>query len=266
MHSVSPRSFDPATLVRTLLTAVAALFSEVRWPQRLLDMEADGKFEAYGIGDGSQNVVMWQVDFAVRHLTPAESMRFLGFDKKRRSYVCPNCLNQANRDWQETWPKLAQFQTKVLGDCLLHCVVCDTSVKVERLVCANVECDADVLFEGVCMTCLGEQNSPSNFRSELSDNNLTFEHEYRFEFKRPGNIESVTERILNDENAREHGRLSMLSPHLLSWQSVTVLQDWTIRQPREGSPRVLGRWVRADSALQWMTGADPSNLDLAGNS
>ena len=77
MHSVSPKSFDPATLVRTLMTAAHALFDDVRWPRRLLDMEAEGRYAAYGLGDGTQNVVMRQIDITVRYLTPAENRLFL---------------------------------------------------------------------------------------------------------------------------------------------------------------------------------------------
>lgn len=36
MHSVRPKSFDSATLVRSILTATEKLFDDKRWPQRLL--------------------------------------------------------------------------------------------------------------------------------------------------------------------------------------------------------------------------------------
>ena len=87
MHSVAPRTFDPATLVRTILTAAEALYADLRWPQRLLDMEEDGRLAAFGYIDDVQNSVMRQVDDAIRHLQTAEAKRFFGFDKGRRSYV-----------------------------------------------------------------------------------------------------------------------------------------------------------------------------------
>jgi hypothetical protein len=91
MHSVSARPFDPAFLVRTILTAIEALFSDVRWPRRLLDMESEDKYTAYGVGGFEHNIVMGQVSMAMKLLKPSEQKRFFGFDSKRRAYVCPAC-------------------------------------------------------------------------------------------------------------------------------------------------------------------------------
>jgi len=218
MHSVSPRSFEPATLVRALLTAATALFSDVRWSQQLLDMEENGKYAAFGMDDGSQNIVMRQMDIAVRHLTPSECKGLLGHDKKRRSYVCPNCHDQANRDWQTSWPKLAQLKTKAPGELRLHCLVCDATVETERMACPGPGCEGDVVFEGRCMTCLMMQDHPSNFEFSLVDDELGREHEYRFEYRRTGDRDDVTRGLPSEDAAREYGRLSMLALHLADWE------------------------------------------------
>ena len=182
MHSVSPKSFDPATLVSTLLTAAQALFADVRWPQRLLDMEAEGKYAAYGLADGTQNVVMRQIDIAVRHLTPAQNRLFFGYDVKRRSYLCPNCYHRADRE--APWPALAQFPSKSPNERALHCVVCDDTVEVERIACTNPDCQGNVVYEGVCLSCVSSQDNPRGFRSGLADEELGRGHRYWFVYRR----------------------------------------------------------------------------------
>lgn len=158
MHSVSAKTFEPADLIRSILTAAEVLFSEVRWPQVLLNMEAEGALAAYGFtGDDDYNNVMAQIDLAVRTLKPAEVKRFLGYDKKRRGYVCPECWHNANRDWQEDWPALAQLHSKSPSETRLHCILCNETVKVVRADCDEANCKGNVVHDGTCLTCLSSQ-------------------------------------------------------------------------------------------------------------
>jgi hypothetical protein len=159
MHSVPAKTFEPADLIRSILTAAEALFSDKRWPQVLLDMERDGAFAAYGLsGDYDYNHVMGQIDIAIRNLTPAEIKRFLGFDKGRRAYICPACLDRANRDWQEEWPALAQLRSRSSGETRLYCVVCNETAEVVRINCVGPECKGNVIHEMTCLTCLSSQD------------------------------------------------------------------------------------------------------------
>ena len=155
MHSVSAKTFEPADLIRSILTAAEALFSDLRWPQVLLNMEANGALAAYGIsGDYDYNNVMAQVDIAIRTLTPAEIKRFLGYDKKKRGYICPECWHNANHDAQDDWPALAQLHSKSPSETRLHCIVCNETVEVVRADCKQSNCKGNVLHEGTCLTCL----------------------------------------------------------------------------------------------------------------
>jgi hypothetical protein len=147
-------------------------------------MQAEGKYAAYGLDDGTQNIVMQQIDIAVRHLTPAENRLFFGYDVKRRSYLCPNCYNRANTDWQVSWPALAQFPAKSPGAGVLHCIVCDESVEVERIACTRSDCQGNVIYEGMCLTCERSQDDPRGFRSGLVEEELGFGHRYGFKYRR----------------------------------------------------------------------------------
>ena len=254
MHSVSPRSFDPATLVRTIMTAAQALFSDVRWPKRLLDMESEGKYAAYGLDDGTRNVVMQQIDIAVRHLTPAENRLFLGYYVRRRSYICPECYSEAEHDWQDSWPALAQFPSKSPGQRALHCMVCDEVIEVERVACTNPVCQGDVIYDGMCLTCLRSQDNPQGFRSGLANEELGYGHCYRFNYRRGPLGTSDSQHLADDETAKEHARRAMLAPHLAGWNTVTLHHEGTGSRSRH---RLLGTWVRRENGLAWEADRDP---------
>lgn len=121
-------------------------------------MEAEGKFASYGFEDTERNNVMRQIDIAIRHLEPREKIRFFGFRSDRRAYLCMECYRVANTDWQDSWPKLAQFTERKKGACKLHCVVCDQTVEVDREKCTKAECRGDVTSGGMCLTCVRWQD------------------------------------------------------------------------------------------------------------
>ena len=158
MHSASIRSVDPGKLVRAILISSDGLFRERRWPLRLVEMEEDGRLAALGFNDDVQNNVMRQVDTALRYLAPAEAKSFLGFDKRRRAYVCPRCYWAANRDWQDEWPHLAQFKIRSRGTSDLYCIVCDEVTEVVRATCRAANCKGDAIADGICLTCTGSQD------------------------------------------------------------------------------------------------------------
>jgi hypothetical protein len=253
MHSLSPKSFAPTVLVRAILIAAQSLFSEVQWPQRLLDLEADDKYAAYGFDDSTQNAVMAQIDRAIRHLTPAENRLFFGYDVKRRSYLCPKCHDRANRDWQLSWPTLAQFPSKSRGAKALHCVVCDETVEVERVACTQSDCQGDVIYDGTCLTCVSSQDNPRGFRSGLADEQLELRHCYDLIYRHGSLSLWDVKRFADDNSAKEHARLALLAAHLTNWETVTIRHE---TGGGDDSRRVLGAWVRAEDALLWQPGVD----------
>lgn len=258
MHSVAPRAFDPATLVRTILTAAGALYADLRWPQRLLDMEEDGRLAAFGFNDDAQNSVMRQIDDAIRHLQPAEAKRSFGYDKGRRGYLCPRRYYAANRDWQESWPHLAQLTSREAGDNALHCCLCDETTTVERQPCVRTECKGDVIADNLCLTCISSQDE--------SD----MEADYQFilvslDLKHPFCGEPSVERCRGDEAAKRFGR-DMLLLDIFNAVSISRLRPDTHpdadRQGRVHGPRDLavGAWRRAGADLDWLDRASVDDL------
>lgn len=253
MHSVTPRTFDPATLVRTILIAARALYAETRWSQRLLDMEEDGRLAAFGYNDDVQNNVMRQLEDAIAHLAPAEAKLFFGFDNRRRAYVCPRCYFVANRDWQEQWPHLAQLQTRRSGETSLHCCLCAETITVERKPCVRSECEGDVIADDLCLSCTGRQDESDA------------EADYQFIFSvldtaHPFRSEPSIERCRGDEAAKRFGRDALA---IDLWTAISIVRV----QPNtssglEPTDLVVGSWRRTGSEFEWLEGADADRLSI----
>jgi hypothetical protein len=220
-------------------------------------MNAEGAYSAYELAaDDDHNIVMNQIERAVRTLTPAENKRFFGFKPKQRAYVCPICWGRANRDWQEDWPALAQLSSKSRGDTRLHCIVCDETTEVERLDCINPDCTGTVIHEETCLTCLSSQDSPCSFPSGLQNDKLPSDHEYYFSYTQHGRTEGDHGRFPNHTAAIEHARRAMEAPYLQVWRTVSV-SPGSFGLER----KVIGTWFREPEGLVWRPGLEPSFLE-----
>ncbi|MDH4746215.1 hypothetical protein OMP43_19485 [Sphingomonas sp. CBMAI 2297] len=268
MHSVTFRSFEPAVLIRTILRAGKALFADIPWHHRLLEMEVNGRYDYYGAGDSTRNVVMRQIANAIGYLAPKEAKLFLRFDKDARAYRCPSCCAESDREWHDGVPALAQFPPRSKAATELHCIVCDQTSLVQRLQCANTKCPADVIFEGQCLVCLQDQDSPYLFKSrfELGDPNESIRYRLDFRqgiFGRGGCSAGDMRNFADDEAAQEHARLAMEDSHLQRWETVSVSEDGQfsiITLGNEKPERLLGTWVRVDARLEWRPGFKPDLL------
>lgn len=257
MHSVTAKTFAPSTIIRSILFTAHSLFSGKRWPQQLFDFEFEGKYAAYGLsGDGEYNVVMGQINTAIRYLTTADKKRFFGFDSRRRAYVCPNCWDRANRDWQENWPALAQLRSKTPNERSLHCIVCDEDTEIERKKCISPHCDATVIYDSTCFTCLWTQDSPRDFPSGLADETLGQEYSFEFRFQGASHSRGDEGRFSDTATAIEHARRAMNASYLQNWRAVTIYAQSTY------PPACIGSWRRVDGSLIWQTGFDASGDEL----
>lgn len=258
MHSSAPGTFTPGQVVRTLLVAIEALFNDVPWPRRLLEMEYESKFASLGFIDSARNNVLREIATAIRHLKPAEAKRFFGYDDDRRGYVCPHCYVAANRDYQDEWPHLAQLTTKVRGATELYCLVCEQTTTTERRPCSDEECKGDVVAQGMCLTCTQSQDECFDVASGSTDPSLEPDgHSYEFVFGygtagQGGYFASDEQRLADDQRAKDHGAFALRAPHLSRWDTVTILRPHA--RVGAGLDKVLGHWRRADGDFEWVEG------------
>jgi hypothetical protein len=267
MHSSSPGTFTPTKVVKTLLTAIEALFNNVPWPRRLLDLEEGSKFASLGFVDDVRNIVMSQINTAIRHLSPADVKRFFGFDDDRRGYVCPCCYFASNRDYQDDWPHLAQLTSKTPGATDLYCFVCEQTTATERWPCEKAECKGDVIAEGICLTCTRSQDECFGVASGLTDDTLPADdHTYEFAFGygtsgAGGYFASDEQRLANDARAKDHGAIALRAEHLLRWDTVTIVQIRRRGLDLSDANRVVGHWKREGEDLEWMEGVRADRPD-----
>lgn len=257
LHSVAPKIFDPATIIRTILTAAEILFDDMAWSMRLIHAHDNDRNAASGSAEYTYNVVMQEINDAISFLTPTEAKRFLGFDKRRRAFLCPKCHYASNRDWQEEWPNLAQLRTKKADETNLDCILCKTPTVVVRADCVAIGCKGNVLADDLCLTCASEQSNVFWIETDLIDDTLNRECEYVFSFaKHEGRSSApIPLRSADDSNAKAYAKLAIKAPHLSSWESVTVRQRQGNLLSLDGkSERILGSWTRLDQKLIWSAG------------
>ena len=89
-------------------------------------------------------------------LKPAQLLRHFGFDKKQRTYICPNCSYGLVPD-AEIESKTALLAPNKPTSEEIYCFVCDESQWVTRKDCAESACMGNVISEdyGYCLTCGG---------------------------------------------------------------------------------------------------------------
>ncbi|WP_099081506.1 hypothetical protein, partial [Nostoc linckia] len=168
MHSVSPKRRDAGELIKSILMMAHFLFSDPKWPRRLLDLEDKNKYSGFSFGlDYSTNTAMDQIETALKYLSTSECKLFFGLDIRRRRYRCPSCYAAANTDFQEALPHLAQLPPNTPNATELTCVVCEETSVVERLDCPNPNCRGNVFHAGTCCCCHRERDDPSHFRSKF---------------------------------------------------------------------------------------------------
>ncbi|BAU14709.1 hypothetical protein LEP3755_52600 [Leptolyngbya sp. NIES-3755] len=100
-----------------------------------------------------------EVSLVMKLLQSSETQKFFKFQKRQRSYICPNCYSEA---FEETYveagaemPALAQLFPNEPNSTSVWCAVCNEVSKVAREDCRDTDCLGNVIDEsyGICLTC-----------------------------------------------------------------------------------------------------------------
>lgn len=147
-----------------ILFANHALHPDTRWTQVLLERSDepdlsyphDEDIESMSFGHTLQNM-----GELVHELPPSMVKQYFDFDRKSRSYICPECAAKA-RKADVDLPALAQIRPRKPGESTLYCFVCDKTMPVQRKSCCSPGCKSDVLSDiegsrGQCLVC-GHEN------------------------------------------------------------------------------------------------------------
>jgi len=143
-------------LIEQVLIVSEHLLGSRSWLEHRLEfLERDRHNELYP-GEGGNNYRLAREFISVvSALKPAELKRFFDFNKRQRSYRCPECTNL---DWHYDC-KTAQLTPNSPQGTTLHCYACGQDFIVERTACNESDCKGNVFSTeyGRCLTCWNEE-------------------------------------------------------------------------------------------------------------
>ena len=153
-HGVDNR-LKPAAedVFRVVLETVHCLYEPKSWIRLRRDYLAETPNSlAYSFPD-PELILISEALHVIRILKPAETIKYMGFHKKLRQYICYTCaLNCSDTDLR---PKVAVLDPNTENSTTLYCFVCDKYYEVLREKCTNKGCPGNVIDvkDKVCLTC-----------------------------------------------------------------------------------------------------------------
>ena len=151
-------------IVANIIKTASKLHSDKSWvSHRRLFLENDNIATAHSI-DHVDYVVLDEFQIVTDLLEPAFCKKYLGFDKKTRSYICPQCWYHSHDHYtyDEDLPKLAKLLPNSPSSTKVYCLTCEQTSVVERRKC--VECKGNVISDNQsgpadrCLSCAAHQS------------------------------------------------------------------------------------------------------------
>jgi len=153
-HGVDKRlKFTAEDVFRTVLEAIDCLYEPRSWIRiRRNYLENSPKSVVYSY-PSVELILISEALHLIRILKPSETKKYLGFDKKRRRYICHSCALECSDAGIE--PKIAILDPNTADSAKLYCFICDKHYPVLREKCKEPGCRGNVLDAegGVCLTC-----------------------------------------------------------------------------------------------------------------
>ena len=150
-HGSTGKRIEVENLLEAIMETNLLFFGGVSWAARR--QEANSPLDALG-SDFRTDALLNEFDVAITTLRPAVVRRYLGFNKRVRSYLCPYCTHSA----EATFVNLAQLKPNTPTSTRLHCFLCEADIPVRRRRCLEPGCKSNVIcadpdFKGTCMLC-----------------------------------------------------------------------------------------------------------------
>jgi hypothetical protein len=154
-HSIDKKlQVHTSEVIETILSLHKALFPKENWAKVRATFINNSPNAMLNGGDYSKNIACHELEVVIEILTPAAVREFFLIDKKQRRYLCPKCLDDANKDVDFDY-KLAVIRPKGASSTKLYCPICDAEHQVVREDCKDSDCPGNVLSSdwGICLTC-----------------------------------------------------------------------------------------------------------------
>ena len=160
MHTIDRNLTVTANeIVRLCLESIHRLVGPYKW----IDLRRDYLYRtpvntATG-GDWVETQVIREINDLLRFLNKKELLRYFGFDRAQRHYICPTCkMSDQTGNLNVT---TAQLKPNEPDSTSVYCFLCDQDTAVARTNCDQNGCPGNVVAidEGYCLTC-GKRRSP----------------------------------------------------------------------------------------------------------
>lgn len=156
MHQGLPST--PIAITDLLLMVLKAhqFLFDGGWAPARLEQWSSGSLATLYSSDFSVDAALAEFELVVSFLPPAPLKAYLGFDKKARRYLCPNCQRQTDAFHERV--ALAQLRAPAKESTQLYCFACDKEQSVQRVRCSEDGCNSNVLTDEVsgertCLVC-----------------------------------------------------------------------------------------------------------------
>jgi hypothetical protein len=154
MHSVGRAPIQGPDFYKLVLKSFKHLEPGKSWfRERQRHLESDERAVLYS-GDDARYQLVKEVLRVIDSLGPAECFELLGFDKRKRRYLCPSCEMELHA-LEDMGAYLCQFPGDEPGQTSLKCYLCEECFEVERTRCSDKNCEGDVIWveDELCLTC-----------------------------------------------------------------------------------------------------------------
>jgi hypothetical protein len=169
MHSTGSAGVQGPEVYKIILKSFKFLMPDQYWfKARERHLESDEHAVLYSADHMSFRMIKEALR-AIEYLGPADCRDLLGFDKRKRRYLCPACEMELHAT-QSQGAFLCQFPQDDSGQTVICCYLCDQSFVVRRERCSAKDCKGDVIWteEQWCLSC-GEHQPDKHERFQCCE-------------------------------------------------------------------------------------------------
>ena len=153
-HSVDKR-FRPKAedVFKIILTAVDCLHKPKSWINiRREYLENTPNSVAFSDEQVEYRLISEMLHL-ISHLNSTETLKYFGFNKKQRAYICYECAQNCRDEGIE--PKVAVLNPNSSDSTQIYCFICEKNYPVIRKECGKNKCRGNVLDaeDKICLTC-----------------------------------------------------------------------------------------------------------------
>jgi len=157
MHSIDKKLVvHISELIHAVLSIHAQFFPDANWAGVRHQHLKNAPMSKMHSEDWADHELVAEFEAIVSSLKPAVLKEYFGFDKKQRSYICPNCSYSLARD-SGSDAYFATLKPNEPSSTSLWCFVCGEIQQVSRIDCQSEECKGNVISDDwdKCLTCGG---------------------------------------------------------------------------------------------------------------